>query len=158
MSAQIHVPSMLSRAGAVSALTLAALGGTMLAPGAAPEAQAATSHAGKALNVAASKKGSPYKYGASGPTRFDCSGLTLYSYKRAGKSLPRTAQQQYNKTRHISASSRQKGDLVFFHSGGRVYHVGIYAGSGKIWHSPKTGSWVKLDKIWSSKVYYGRVR
>ncbi|MEU6947282.1 C40 family peptidase [Streptomyces sp. NPDC046316] len=158
MSAQIHVPSMLSRAGAVSALTLAALGGTMLAPGAAPEAQAATSHAGKALNVAASKKGSPYKYGASGPTRFDCSGLTLYSYKKAGKSLPRTAQQQYNKTRHISASSRQKGDLVFFHSGGRVYHVGIYAGSGKIWHSPKSGSWVKLDKIWSSKVYYGRVR
>ncbi len=36
--------------------------------------------------------------------------------------------------------------------------MGIYAGSGKIWHSPKTGSWVKLDKIWSSKVYYGRVR
>ncbi|MEU9706880.1 C40 family peptidase [Streptomyces sp. NPDC047981] len=158
MTAQIHVPSLLSRAGAVSALTLAALGGTMLAPGAAPEAQAATSHAGKALNIAASKKGSPYKYGASGPTRFDCSGLTLYSYKKAGKSLPRTAQQQYNKTRHISASSRQKGDLVFFHSGGRVYHVGIYAGSGKIWHSPKKGSWVKLDKIWTSKVYYGRVR
>ncbi|MGW6567580.1 C40 family peptidase [Streptomyces sp. NPDC054975] len=158
MTAQIHVPSVLSRAGAVSALTLAALGGTMLAPGAAPEAQAATSYAGKALNIAASKKGSPYKYGASGPTRFDCSGLTLYSYKKAGKSLPRTAQQQYNKTRHISASSRQKGDLVFFHSGGRVYHVGIYAGGGKIWHSPKKGSWVKLDKIWSSKVYYGRVR
>ncbi|MEU4269675.1 NlpC/P60 family protein [Streptomyces sp. NPDC026092] len=158
MTAQIHVPSLLSRAGAVSALTLAALGGTMLAPGAASEAQAATSYAGNALNIAASKKGSPYKYGASGPSRFDCSGLTLYSYKKAGKSLPRTAQQQYNKTRHISASSRQKGDLVFFHSGGRVYHVGIYAGSGKIWHSPKKGSWVKLDKIWTSKVYYGRVR
>lgn len=158
MTAQIHVPSLLSRAGAVSALTLAAVGGTMLAPGATPEAQAATAHAGKALSVAAAKKGSPYRYGASGPTRFDCSGLTLYSYKKAGKSLPRTAQQQYNKTRHISASSRQKGDLVFFHSGGRVYHVGIYAGNNKIWHSPKKGSWVKLDRIWSSKVYYGRVR
>ncbi|MFD9035180.1 C40 family peptidase [Streptomyces sp. NPDC059567] len=158
MTAQIHVPSLLSRAGAVSALTLAAVGGTMLAPGAASEAQAATAHAGKALSVAAAKKGSPYRYGASGPTRFDCSGLTLYSFKKAGKSLPRTAQQQYNKTRHISASSRQKGDLVFFHAGGRVYHVGIYAGNNKIWHSPKTGSWVKLDRIWSSKVYYGRVR
>ncbi|MET9375737.1 C40 family peptidase [Streptomyces sp. NPDC003035] len=158
MTAQIHVPSLLSRAGAVSALTLAAVGGTMLAPGVTSEAQAATSYAGKALNIAASKKGSPYKYGASGPNRFDCSGLTLYSYKKAGKSLPRTAQQQYNKTRHISASSRQRGDLVFFHSGGRVYHVGIYAGSNKIWHSPKQGSWVKLDRIWSSKVYYGRVR
>ncbi|MEU6881087.1 C40 family peptidase [Streptomyces sp. NPDC046712] len=157
MTAQIHVPSLLSRAGAVSALTLAAVGGTMLAPGATSEAQAATSHAGKALSIAASKKGSPYKYGATGPTRFDCSGLTLYSYKKAGKSLPRTAQQQYNKTRHISASSRKQGDLVFFHSGGRVYHVGIYAGNNKIWHSPKQGSWVKLDKIWSSRVYYGRV-
>ncbi|MFF5973022.1 C40 family peptidase [Streptomyces sp. NPDC012769] len=157
MTAQIHVPSLLSRAGAVSALTLAAVGGTLLAPGAAPEAQAATSHANTALSIAASKKGSPYKYGASGPSRFDCSGLTLYSYKKAGKTLPRTAQQQYNKTRHISASSRQKGDLVFFHSGGRVYHVGIYAGNNKIWHSPKKGSWVKLDRIWSSKVLYGRV-
>ncbi|MFJ9823724.1 C40 family peptidase [Streptomyces sp. NPDC101160] len=158
MTAQIHVPSLLSRAGAVSALTLAAVGGTLLAPGAAPEAQAASSYANTALSVAASKKGSPYRYGASGPTRFDCSGLTLYSYKRAGKTLPRTAQQQYNTTRHISAASRQKGDLVFFHSGGRVYHVGIYAGNNAIWHSPKTGSWVKLDRIWTSKVSYGRVR
>ncbi|MEU8519051.1 C40 family peptidase [Streptomyces sp. NBC_01216] len=158
MTAQAHVPSLLFRAGAVSALTLAAVGGTLLAPGATPEAEAATSYAGKALNVAASKKGAPYRYGATGPTRFDCSGLTLYSYKRAGKSLPRTAQQQYDKTRHIRAAGRQKGDLVFFHTGGRVYHVGIYAGSGRIWHAPKTGSWVKLDKIWSSKVYYGRVR
>lgn len=108
--------------------------------------------------MAASKKGAPYKYGASGPRRFDCSGLTLYSYKKAGKKLPRTAQQQYNKTRHISASSRQQGDLVFFHSGSSVYHVGIYAGRNKIWHSPKTGSWVKLEKIWSKSVWYGRVR
>ncbi|MFC9394883.1 C40 family peptidase [Streptomyces sp. NPDC057027] len=158
MTAQMHVPSLLSRAGAVTALTLAAVGGTMLAPGAASEAQAATTYANKALSVAASKKGAPYRYGSAGPTRFDCSGLTLYAYKQAGKWLPRTAQQQYNNTRHISASSRQKGDLVFFHSGGSVYHVGIYAGSGKIWHSPKTGSWVKLDPIWTSRVYYGRVR
>ncbi|MFF9864501.1 C40 family peptidase [Streptomyces sp. NPDC013953] len=158
MTAQIHVPSLLSRAGAVSALTLAAVGGTMLAPGAVSEAEAAPAHATKALNVAASKKGAPYKYGAAGPSRFDCSGLTLYSYKKAGKTLPRTAQQQYNKTRHLSASSRQKGDLVFFHSGGSVYHVGIYAGGNKIWHSPKSGSVVKLDRIWSRSVYYGRVR
>ncbi|MBB4981870.1 MULTISPECIES: C40 family peptidase [Streptomyces] len=158
MTAQMHVPSLLSRAGAVTALTLAAVGGTMLAPGAASEAQAATTYANKALSVAASKKGAPYRYGSAGPSRFDCSGLTLYAYKQAGKWLPRTAQQQYNNTRHVSASSRQKGDLVFFHSGGSVYHVGIYAGSGKIWHSPKTGSWVKLDPIWTSKVYYGRVR
>ncbi|AXG76656.1 C40 family peptidase [Streptomyces paludis] len=156
MTAQTYVPSLLSRTGAVSVLTLAAVGGSVLAPGAAPEAQAAT-HAVKALKVAASKKGAPYKYGATGPSRFDCSGLTVYSFKKAGKKLPRTAQQQYNKTSHISSAKRRKGDLVFFHSGSNVYHVGIYAGSGKIWHSPKTGAVVRLEKIWSKSVWYGRV-
>jgi cell wall-associated NlpC family hydrolase len=157
MTARICVPSLLSRTGAVTVLTAAAVGGTLLTPGAAPEAQAATL-AIKALNVAASKKGSPYRYGAAGPSRFDCSGLTLYSYKKAGKKLPRTAQAQYNKVRHISSGSRVRGDLVFFHYGNSVYHVGIYAGSGKIWHSPKTGSVVKLEKIWTKSVWYGRVR
>ncbi|MET9484881.1 C40 family peptidase [Streptomyces sp. NPDC006638] len=157
MTAQTHVPSLFSRAGAVSALTLAAVGGSLLVPGAASEAQAVP-HAATALKVAASKKGSPYKYGATGPRRFDCSGLTVYSYRKAGKKLPRTAQQQYNKTRHISASSRKKGDLVFFHYGSSVYHVGIYAGRGKIWHSPKRGSVVRLERIWSRSVWYGRVR
>ncbi|MEU7021946.1 C40 family peptidase [Streptomyces sp. NPDC046203] len=159
MTAQMNVPSLLSRAGAVSALTLAAVGGTLIAPGAAPAAQATVpTYADKALNIAASKKGSPYRWGATGPGRFDCSGLTQYAFRKAGKKLPRTAQQQYNKTRHISAAHRQKGDLVFFHSGGHVYHVGIYAGNNKIWHSPKTGSWVKLERIWTWKVLYGRVR
>ncbi|MEV8345440.1 C40 family peptidase [Streptomyces niveus] len=155
MSAQTHVPSLLSRAGTASVL-LAAVGGTMLAPGAVSEAHAHPA-AAKALNVAASKKGAPYKYGASGPHRFDCSGLTAFSYKKAGKALPRTAQQQYNRTRHIAASSRKQGDLVFFHAGNRVYHVGIYAGAGKIWHSPKSGQVVRLERIWSKSVRYGRV-
>ncbi|WP_326676062.1 C40 family peptidase [Streptomyces sp. NBC_01237] len=156
MTAQVHVPSLLARVGTASVLTLA-VGSTMLAPGLVTDAEAAT-HSTKALKIAASKKGSPYKYGASGPRRFDCSGLTLYSFKKAGKKLPRTAQQQYNKTRHISSSMRKKGDLVFFHSGRSVYHVGIYAGKGKIWHSPKTGALVRLEKIWSNSVWYGRVR
>lgn len=157
MSALNRVPSLMARAGTASALTIAAVGGSIVVPGVASDAEAATP-ATKALQVAASKKGSPYKWGASGPHRFDCSGLTLYSYKKAGKSLPRTAAQQYNKTRHISASNRKTGDLVFFHSGSNVYHVGIYAGKGKIWHSPKSGEVVKLQKIWTKSVWYGRVK
>ncbi|GAA2921660.1 MULTISPECIES: C40 family peptidase [Streptomycetaceae] len=156
MTAQVHVPSLLARAGTASVLTVA-LGATMLAPGLVNDAEAAA-HSTKALKIAASKKGSPYGYGATGPHRFDCSGLTLYSFKKAGKKLPRTAQQQYNKTRHITGSQRQRGDLVFFHAGRTVYHVGIYAGGGKIWHSPKTGAVVRLEKIWSKNVWYGRVR
>ncbi|SCD61335.1 NlpC/P60 family protein [Streptomyces sp. Termitarium-T10T-6] len=138
MSAQVHVPSLFARVGTASALTLAVTS-SMLAPGLVSDAEAATAHSTKALKVAASKKGAPYKYGAAGPSRFDCSGLTLYSFKKAGKKLPRTAQQQYNKTRHIAKSQRKRGDLVFFHSGRSVYHVGIYAGAGKIWHSPEIG-------------------
>ncbi|UUU20458.1 C40 family peptidase [Streptomyces sp. DSM 40750] len=157
MTALNRVPSLLTRAGTASALTIAAVGGSIVVPGVASDAEAVTV-ASKALKVAASKKGSPYKYGATGPSRFDCSGLTLYSFKKAGKKLPRTAQQQYNKTKHISASSRTLGDLVFFHSGSNVYHVGIYAGKGKIWHSPKTGDVVRLQKIWTKSVWYGRVR
>jgi cell wall-associated NlpC family hydrolase len=150
-------PSLMARAGTASALTLAAMGGTIVVPGIASEAEAATV-ATKALTIAASKKGSPYGWGSIGPHRFDCSGLTLYSYKRAGKKLPRTADQQYNKTHHVSAKQRHPGDLVFFHSGRYVYHVGIYAGNGRLWHAPKTGDVVRLQKIWTKSVWYGRVR
>lgn len=142
------------RAGVTSVLTLAAVaGGTLLGSG---TADAATIEA-KALNIAASKHGDPYRYGSAGPTRFDCSGLTYYSFKHAGKTLPRTAQAQYNKVHHISKASLRPGDLVFFHSGRSVYHVGIYAGHGKVWHAPHTGSYVKLEKIWTKSVYYGRI-
>ncbi|QEU96476.1 C40 family peptidase [Streptomyces kanamyceticus] len=157
MTALNHVPSLLSRTGAASALTLAVVGGTVVAPGLTGEAQAAT-HGTKALKIAASKKGSPYRYGAVGPNRFDCSGLTLYSFKKTGKKLPRTAAAQYNKTKHISKSQRTRGDLVFFHSGRNVYHVGIYAGNGRIWHAPKRNTVVRLERIWTKSVWYGRVR
>ncbi|MER6567815.1 C40 family peptidase [Streptomyces sp. NPDC001093] len=156
MTAPNRVPSLMARAGTASALTLAAVGGSIAVPGLATDASAATL-ATKALQVAASKEGSPYQYGATGPRRFDCSGLTLYSFKKAGKTLPRTAAQQYNKTHHISAGQRKAGDLVFFHSGSYVYHVGIYAGHGKLWHAPRTGDVVRLQKIWTNSVWYGRV-
>jgi cell wall-associated NlpC family hydrolase len=156
MTALNRVPSLMARAGTASAFAIAAVGGSVVVPGVAADAAAATP-AAKALQIAASKKGSPYQWGATGPKRFDCSGLTLYSFKKAGKSLPRTAAAQYNKTHHVSAKSRKAGDLVFFHSGYGVYHVGIYAGKGKIWHAPKTGDVVKLQKIWTKSVWYGRV-
>lgn len=156
------VSARLSRLGAASVLTAAAVAAPALIPGAVPSAQAAgLATATHALDIAASKQGAPYQWGAIGPNRFDCSGLTQYSFKRAGKKLPRTAAAQYNSTRHIKASSRRAGDLVFFHSGSSsssVYHVGIYAGDGRIWHAPRTGATVRLERIWTSSVWYGRVR
>lgn len=157
MTARTTASPLLARAGMISFIALATVGGTLVVPGATEDAAAASTSA-SALRIAASKKGAPYKYGASGPHRFDCSGLTLYSFKRAGKRLPRTAAAQYNRTRHLSASSRRAGDLVFFHSRRGIYHVGIYAGKGKIWHAPKPGTVVRLERIWSRSVSYGRVR
>lgn len=156
MSAHSLVPTALSRTGVVTLLTATALGGTLLAPAEASAAKAST--AKKALHIAVSKKGAPYQWGATGPRSFDCSGLVLYAFKKAGKQLPRTAQQQYNRTRHIPAAKRKRGDLVFFHTGRHVYHVGIYVGKGRILHSPKPGAVVRNEKIWTKQVWYGRVR
>ncbi|MFG2294296.1 C40 family peptidase [Streptomyces sp. NPDC048603] len=143
-------PSVMTCAGLTAALTLTLAG-------AAPEAQAAT-HAAQAFAVAASQQGAPYRWGGTGPNGFDCSGLTQYSYKRVGKHLPRTAAQQYNRTSRIGGRSPQRGDLVFFLAGQRVYHVGMYAGGGRILHAPKPGTRVRLEKIWTGSVRYGRVR
>lgn len=139
---------------AVSGIAAVAVMGSGLAL--APAASAATSVKAKAYSTAKAQIGDPYKWGATGPNAFDCSGLTLYSFKKAGKTLPRTAQSQYNKSKHISKSSRQVGDLVFFGSTGNIYHVGFYAGNGKVLHAPKPGRDVKYEKIWTSNVHYGR--
>lgn len=126
----------------------------------ATPAQAASTKV-RALGVAKAQTNDPYRRGAAGPYRFDCSGLTQYSYKQVGKRLPRTAAEQYNATRHVSARDRQPGDLVFF--GRPVYHVGVYAGNGKIYNA-NTGSYrgrkVVLAPIseYGGPVRYGQVR
>jgi cell wall-associated NlpC family hydrolase len=113
----------------------------------------------KVLATAAAYKGRPYRYGGSGPAGFDCSGYTGFVLRKAlGKKLPRTSSAQFRATKRISKSRVRPGDLVFFRSGGRVYHVGIYAGQGRLWHSPYSGSRVRKDKIWTSRWVAGRVR
>lgn len=149
--------------GAVAAATL----GSGLAL--APTADAATTPMKTlAYNNAKAHIGDPYVYGAAGPSRFDCSGLVYWNYTRGkiktnwenshkGKSFPRTAQAQYNYAKKISKANRKVGDLVFFYSGSSVYHVGYYAGSGKVLHAPKPGRNVKYEKIWTSSVKYGQI-
>ena len=107
--------------------------------------------------TASTRKGMPYAYGADGPTRFDCSGLTKWVFARLGRSLPHSSARQYSQVKHISRSYRHRGDLVFFHNSRGIYHVGIYNGNGYIWHSPYSGAHVRLERIWTSSVYYGRV-
>lgn len=107
---------------------------------------------------AAAQRGKPYRWGAAGPSAFDCSGLVTYVMRGAGvKNLPRTSAAMAGKAHRVAKSSKKRGDLVFFTSGGRVSHVGVYAGNGKIWHSPGSGRSVTKVKIWTSRYTVGRL-
>lgn len=112
----------------------------------------------RVIKVVSSRRGSPYQYGAAGPHRFDCSGLTMWTFRHLHRHLPHSAAAQYGRVKHIRASHRRVGDLVFFHDGGGIYHVAIYAGHNKIWHAPYSGTRVRKERLWTSAVYYGRVR
>jgi cell wall-associated NlpC family hydrolase len=112
---------------------------------------------GKAVvDIANDYGGIPYVRGGSTPKGFDCSGYTSYVFAQLGVSLPRTAQGQYSFTERVSASDRKVGDLMFWQGRSGVYHVGIYAGGGKMWDSPYPGRRVGKVGIWGSPTY-GRV-
>lgn len=116
----------------------------------------------KAVRVAARQKGDHYRYGGTGPGAFDCSGLTQYSFKRAGVHLPRTAGAQYSHLRHIAKRHLKKGDLVYFRSGGHVYHAGIYWGKKhghkRILHASRPGTPIGVSRIWTSKYHAATTR
>ncbi len=98
-----------------------------------PVKKKSTNKGAKALAFAKKQIGDRYVYGATGPSAWDCSGLTGGAWKAAGVSIPRTSQAQYRVGRKIAKSDLKPGDLVFFYSG--ISHVGIYAGGGKVLHA-----------------------
>jgi cell wall-associated NlpC family hydrolase len=106
------------------------------------------------VEEAAKHRGAPYRYGATGPNAFDCSGFTRYVYSRFGKTLPHNAQDQRNMTQPVSRSAAVPGDLIFLDGNG---HVGIYAGNGQMWDAPRAGENVMLRRIYSSIYSVGRV-
>lgn len=113
----------------------------------------------KAIIAEASKYlGTAYVWGGSNPsTGFDCSGLTQWSFKQAGVSIPRTAATQYLAAKKISASEARAGDLVFFSYGNGVAHVGIYLGNGRMLDSQNNGVVVESLDWWNQYlVGYGR--
>ncbi|MCW4601658.1 NlpC/P60 family protein [Janibacter hoylei] len=105
------------------------------------------------LSTASNLVGTPYRSGGTTPSGFDCSGFTKYVYARHGKTLPRTAEQQRRSTTRVS--SPRAGDLVFF--GAPAWHVGIYAGNGKMYDAGNSRVDTTKRAIWTSAVTYGRV-
>ena len=110
------------------------------------------------LETAKQYIGTPYCRGGHSARCFDCSGFTKYVYQNQGIKLPPTVNSQYKLAKQIPKSKAVPGDLVFFLSkSGYAYHVGIYAGNGKVLHSPKRGHLVRIERIWTSSVRYGRI-
>jgi cell wall-associated NlpC family hydrolase len=104
----------------------------------------------------------PYVYGGSSPkTGFDCSGLTSYVYGHYGKSIPRTAEAQFQRFHRISESKAWGGDLVFFHETSSptsyVYHVAVYEGNGRIVSASTPSEGIVREKIYSSHVTFGTI-
>ncbi|MEV4534929.1 NlpC/P60 family protein [Asanoa sp. NPDC049518] len=104
----------------------------------------------KVLAEAKKHVGKPYRYAASGPSAFDCSGYTMYVYRKsAGKKLPHKANSQQRYGRAVSKSAARPGDLIVVRSGSYGTHAGVYAGGGYMYDSPHAGSRVGKHKIWT---------
>ncbi|WUL89140.1 NlpC/P60 family protein (plasmid) [Streptomyces sp. NBC_00342] len=137
-----------------------------------------TEQAATAINTAGDEIGTPYSWGggnADGPSTgsccspngssgsgikgFDCSGLTLYAYAKAGITLPRTAAQQYAVSEPVEPGEKSPGDLVFYGSSAKsIHHVAIYLGSGYMIEAPRPGLGVRVSPISSMPDLYAIAR
>jgi cell wall-associated NlpC family hydrolase len=112
---------------------------------------------GRVVTEALKHRGALYKYGATGPTRFDCSGFTLYVFRKFGVNLPHRARDQRYRGHAVSRAQARPGDLVVFSQGGSWGHVGIYLGNGKMIDAPHSGARVQVRKIWTNAVVFRRL-
>lgn len=151
----------------------------------APELTDVSSKVATVLAAALAQRGVPYSWGGgtkdgpstgiccspsgksgAGISGFDCSGLTLYAFARAGVSLPRTAAEQAARGTRIPAargtSALRPGDLVFYaYAPGldaTIYHVGIYAGNGRMVNAARPGTTVRLDPVDAMAGFAGGAR
>ncbi len=130
------------------ASAVAAAGGTVgSGVGAPPNATVAT-----AIAWARKQLGRPYQWGGTGPSSFDCSGLTQQSYLHAGITLPRVAADQYNAGPHPSLADLEPGDLLFWATDisnpATIHHVTMYLGGGLMIAAPHTGTVVQIQPVY----------
>lgn len=95
-----------------------------------------------AVATAHAQIGKPYRYGATGPSGFDCSGLTSFAWAAAGVRLPRTSRSQFSSLRRVPLDEIEPGDIVY-----RPGHVGLYIGKGRMIHAPQTGRRVEIAPL-----------
>ncbi|WP_411680851.1 NlpC/P60 family protein [Clostridium thailandense] len=99
------------------------------------------------VSYASNFLGTPYVWGGTSPSGFDCSGFTQYVYGHFGVGLGRTTYEQISDGVAVSRSQLQPGDLVLFGTSSNPHHVGIYVGDGMYIHAPRTGDVVKVSSL-----------
>jgi cell wall-associated NlpC family hydrolase len=101
----------------------------------------------KVVRIARQQLGIPYLWGGASRRGFDCSGFTMYTYKRVGSNLPHGATLQSRRGKAVSLKKLRKGDLVFFGTRSYYGHVAMYVGNGRIIHAPRRGTVVSINKL-----------
>jgi len=104
----------------------------------------ASARGAAALSAAATQVGKPYVSGGTGPSSYDCSGLTQWAYAQAGVHISRVTYTQINDGPRIGRSALKPGDLVFFNN---TSHVALYAGNNTVLHAPKPGAFVRYESM-----------
>ncbi len=106
----------------------------------------------QAIAAARTRLGAPYVWGATGPTTFDCSGLTQWAYAAAGVALPRTSREQWFVGPHPTVDELQPGDLLFWATDtadpATIHHVALYIGDGYMIEAPHTGAVVHVTPVY----------
>jgi cell wall-associated NlpC family hydrolase len=120
--------------------------------------RAQSQRASRAVKFAYRQVGKPYQWGGAGPRTYDCSGLVMAAWHKAGLRLPHRADLQHRVIRRkVGLKHLRPGDLVFF-SGD--HHVGIYVGRRHFLHAPHTGARVQRGTLsgWRLRVFAGAAR
>ena len=126
-------------------------------PGSGGSSSGTSTGAQAAIDYARAQIGKPYQWGATGPDRFDCSGLTMRAWEQGGVQLPHYSVAQYEQAAKVALGNIRPGDLVFFGSNkadhNSIYHVGLYIGGGNMIEAPYTGANVRISSIWRSSLF-----
>ncbi|MHC9296876.1 peptidoglycan hydrolase RipC [Mycobacterium sp. LTG2003] len=125
--------------------------GDIAPPEAAIPGGAPSGHSSTVIQAALSRIGSPYSWGGSGPSAFDCSGLVMWSFQQAGISLPHSSQALARGGQPVSQDQMQPGDLVTYYSD--ASHVGIYIGDGMMVHASTYGTPVRVAPVNNAPIY-----
>jgi len=149
-------------AAAAARAAAAAQQGSSQAPSWALGSGASATQGDIAANWALTQLGKPYLWGGAGPDSYDCSGLTMDAWARAGVQLAHWTGYQWLSGPQVSLGDLQRGDLLFYATNNAdpatIHHVGIYIGNGMMVDAPYTGAFVRIDSIYQPGVPIGAIR